>query len=69
MKTGGKDESLLFICLRWRKNSFKIRTIKKKRLIVCPEWNVIVEDLDPVTLGIRCPDLYPVNIAHLGGNR
>ena len=40
-----------------------------KRLIVCPERHEIVEDLDLVTLGIRCPDLNPVYIAHLGGNR
>jgi hypothetical protein len=40
-----------------------------KKLIIRPERNVIIEDLDFISLGCSCPDLDPVHISHLRCNR
>ena len=35
----------------------------KKRLVICPERDIIIEDLDVLALRCSCPDFSPVTIS------
>jgi hypothetical protein len=45
------------------------RRVRRKKLVIRPERNVIIENLDFISLGCCCPDLDPVDISHLRRNR